>query len=98
MKKSDPIYPTVSRAFIQDWVEALERSCPPNTLANILDDIGLTDGSVRVTHDQIVRLYQRIAIETGDEMVGLWGRPVRAGALKLLCGSVRDASSMSAAL
>jgi AraC-like DNA-binding protein len=98
MKKSDPIYPTVSRAFIQDWVEALERSCPSNTLANILDDIGLTDGSVRVTHDQIVRLYQRIAIETGDEMVGLWGRPVRAGALKLLCGSVRDASSMSAAL
>ncbi|MCL7410024.1 AraC family transcriptional regulator [Marivivens donghaensis] len=98
MKKSDSIYPTVSRAFIQDWVDALERSWPRDRFDSVLTDIGLTDGVVRVTHDQIVMLYQRIAIETGDEMVGLWGRPVRAGALKLLCGSVRDASSMSAAL
>jgi AraC-like DNA-binding protein len=98
MAKIDPLYPTVSRALVQDWLDALQHVCSPDQLAQILNYVGLSDDTSRVTHDQIVRLYQTIAAETGDEMVGLWGRPVRAGALKLLCGSVRDASSMSAAL
>lgn len=98
MAKYDTLYPTVSRALIQDWIEALEGICPSDLLAAVLADVGLSDDAERVTHDQIVRLYQQIAVKIGDEMVGLWGRPVRAGALKLLCGSVRDASSMTGAL
>lgn len=52
----------------------------------------------RVTHDQIIRLYQLAAVETGDEMMGLWSRPIRPSALKLLCTSVRHTSSLSTSL
>lgn len=99
--QSTLILPTVSRAFLEDWLSALRLHCPPEQLAGFLDQIGLDDAAQplgRVTHDQIVRLYQLVATETGDEMMGLWSRPVRSGALKLLCTSVRGASSLSAAL
>ena len=96
-----PILPTVSRAFLEDWLKVLRLHCPPQQLAGFLHQIALDDAAQprgRVTHDQIVRLYQLVANETGDEMMGLWSRPVRSGALKLLCTSVRGASSLSAAL
>lgn len=96
-----PILPTVSRAFLEDWLSALRTYCPPPQLAGFLDQIGLANTvqpHARVTHDQIVRLYQLVAVETGDEMMGLWSRTVRTGALKHLCASVRGASSLSAAL
>lgn len=103
---SPPILPTISRAFLEDWLSVLRRHCPPQQLAGFLDQIGLantaqlnaTQPHARVTHDQIVRLYQLVAIETGDEMMGLWSRPIRTGALKQICTSVRGASSLSAAL
>jgi len=96
-----PLLPTVSRAFLEDWLAALRTYCPPSQLAEFLDQIGLSctvQPHARVTHDQIVRLYQLVAVETGDEMMGLWSRPIRTGALKLLCASVLGASSLSAAL
>ncbi|MEL0436403.1 AraC family transcriptional regulator [Phycobacter sp. K97] len=96
-----PILPTVSRAFLEDWLGALRLHCPAEQLAGFMHQIGLDDGvqaNSRVTHDQIVRLYQLVANETGDEMMGLWSRPVRSGALKVLCVSVRGASSLSGAL
>ncbi len=96
-----PILPTVSRAFLEDWLGALRLHCPAEQLAGFMRQIGLEDKvpmNSRVTHDQIVRLYQLVANETGDEMMGLWSRPVRSGALKLLCASVRGASSLSAVL
>lgn len=96
-----PILPTVSRAFLEDWLSALRTHCPPQQLAGFLDQIGLSDTvhpHARVTHNQIVRLYQLVAVETGDEMMGLWSRPIRSGALKHLCASVRGASSLSAAM
>lgn len=98
---STTVLPTVSRAFLDDWLSVLERKCGPAQLRRFLDVTKLADVShplARVTHDQIVRLYQMVAIETGDEMMGLWSRPIRAGALKHLCATVRDASSLSAAL
>lgn len=52
----------------------------------------------RVTLDQIVCLYQLAAIETGDEMMGLWSRPIRPRALQHLLTSVRDATSLASAL
>ncbi|WP_122077330.1 AraC family transcriptional regulator [Pseudophaeobacter sp. EL27] len=101
---SDPtpgILPTVSRAFLEDWLRLLRQQCPPQQLAGFLNQIRLTETiqpGGRVTHDQIVRLYQLIAAETGDEMLGLWSRPIRSGTLKHLCASMRGASSLSAAL
>lgn len=95
------LLPTVSRAFLEDWLVALRHHCPPQQLAGFLEQIGLpasVQPRARVTHDQIVRLYRLVAIQTGDEMMGLWSRPIRAGALKHLCVSVRGASSLSAAL
>ncbi|NRB16466.1 MAG: AraC family transcriptional regulator ligand-binding domain-containing protein [Rhodobacteraceae bacterium] len=100
-QNSIPILPTVSRAFLEDWLAALRLYCPPPQLADFLNQIGLSSTvqpQARVTHDQIVRLYQLVAVETGDEMMGLWSRTVRTGALKHLCASVRGASSLSAAL
>ncbi|PCJ04296.1 MAG: AraC family transcriptional regulator [Rhodobacteraceae bacterium] len=96
-----PILPTVSRAFLEDWLSVLRAHCPPQQLAGFLEQIGLASTvqpQARVTHDQIVRLYQLVAVETGDEMMGLWSRPIRSGALKHLSASVRGASSLSAAL
>lgn len=96
-----PILPTVSRAFLEDWLEALRVHCPAQQLAGFMAQTGLSGAAQprgRVTHDQIVRLYQLVANETGDEMMGLWSRPVRSGALKVLCASLRGASSLSAAL
>ncbi len=52
----------------------------------------------RVTLDQIVSLYQLAAVETGDEMMGLWSRPIRPRALQHLLTSVREATSLSSAL
>ena len=96
-----PLLPTVSHAFIQDWLDALRMHCTPDQLRRFLAEVDLELDSpriARVTHDQIVRLYQLVAVETGDEMMGLWSRPIRAGALKHIALSVRTASSLSAAL
>lgn len=96
-----PVLPTVSRTFVEDWLSVLRRHCTNDQLRRFLDETNLGDATAprgRVTHDQIVRLYQLVAIETGDEMMGLWSRPIRAGALKQLCTTVRGASSLSAAL
>jgi len=93
--------PTVSRAFLEDWLAVLRTNCPPQQLAILLQQAGLSAESqsrARVTHDQIVHLYQAAVADTGDEMMGLWSRPIRLGALKHLCASVRGASSLSAAL
>ncbi len=78
------VLPTVSRAFIEDWLNALRSSGSPAQFAGLLSHAGLAEAAdpwERVTHDQIVNLYQRAAVQTGDEMMGLWSRPIRSGAL-----------------
>jgi AraC-like DNA-binding protein len=98
---SDTVLPTVSRAFLDDWLSVLHLKCTPDQVLRFLDETslaGISHPLARVTHDQIVRLYQLVAVETGDEMMGLWSRPIRSGALKHLCATVRDASSLSAAM
>ena len=98
---TEVILPTVSRAFLDDWLSVLSHGCTPEQVQRFLHETNLAGVShplARVTHDQIVQLYQLVAVGTGDEMMGLWSRPIRAGALKHLCTIVRDASSLSAAL
>jgi AraC-like DNA-binding protein len=52
----------------------------------------------RVTLEEFVRLYQLAAPETGDEMMGLWSRPIRPRALQHLVTVQREASSLTSAL
>ncbi|WP_299772615.1 AraC family transcriptional regulator [uncultured Tateyamaria sp.] len=93
---------TVSYPFISDWLVALSALCTDEQLASLLErshlSMGQGQSNDRVTLDQIVGLYQMAAVETGDEMMGLWSRPVRPRALQHLLTSVREATSLSSAL
>ena len=96
------IYSTVSSQFIDDWLSALRTLCAEDHYKDLLKRSDLpSDGNTfqgRVTLDQIVRLYQLAAVETGDEMMGLWSRPIRPRALQHLLTSVREATSLSSGL
>ncbi|WP_435141826.1 AraC family transcriptional regulator ligand-binding domain-containing protein [Pseudopelagicola sp. nBUS_19] len=103
MKKMKPtILSTVSSQFIADWLSALHTLCTNAQMASFFNRSGLVADtsqlSGRVTLDQIVCLYQLAAVETGDEMMGLWSRPVRPRALKHLLTTVREATSLASAL
>lgn len=96
------IYSTVSRQFIVDWLTALRPLCSNAEYLSFLKRADLMadqdPSQARVTLDQIVCLYQLAAVETGDEMMGLWGRPIRPRALQHLLTSVREATSLTSAL
>lgn len=93
---------TVSSQFIQDWLEGLRAICTEDHYRQLLDradvPLGPEAAQGRVTLDQIVRLYQLAAVETGDEMIGLWSRPIRPRALQHLLTSVRESTSLASAL
>jgi len=103
MAVSDPSsLATVSSQFAGDWIAALRTCCTPAQLSDFLQRSGMHTAqgrfASRVTLDQIVRLYQIAAVETGDEMMGLWSRPIRARALQHLLTTVREASTLPSAL
>lgn len=94
---------TVSVELLRDLLLGLEKICDKPRLDDFLLRAGISPNlarrrHARITHEQLVRLYQIAAVETGDEMMGLWSRPVRSGALKVLCRSVHDASSVATAM
>lgn len=94
---------TVSIGFLQDLLSSLKSICVQEQFTQFLNQAGIPpalieQGNARVTHDQLVRLYQAAAVGTGDEMMGLWSRSIRRGALKWLCKGLLDASSMSVAM
>jgi len=96
------IIATVSRQFVEDWIAALGGLCSEAELSSLLERANIPPGegqpNARVTLDQIVGLYQLAAVETGDEMMGLWSRPIRPRALQHLLTSVREAKSLASAL
>lgn len=102
--RSEPaaLYSTVSSQFIQDWLLALKQLCAEDHYAYLLQrsDLPIVHGTPqgRVTLDQIVCLYQLAAVETGDEMMGLWSRPIRSRALQHLLTSIRESTSLPSAL
>ncbi|WP_299196664.1 AraC family transcriptional regulator [uncultured Erythrobacter sp.] len=103
MSRHDPQFlTTVSAAFIKDWIEALGTRCTPAQISSLLKRSGIDASAVttpqRITLDEITRLYQLAAIETGDEMMGLWSRPIRARALQHLVSVQREATSLTSAL
>lgn len=99
---SSPLFSTVSSQFIADWLDALRPLCSHDHFVSLLKrsdlepEIDHPNG--RVTLDQIVCLYQLAAVETGDEMMGLWSRPIRPRALQHLLTSVREATSLPSVL
>ena len=96
-----PSYSTVSGGFIADWLSALEPLCSAAQFRSLLERSDLSadqDLHSRVTLDQIVELYRLAAVETGDEMMGLWSRPIRPRALQHLLTSVREATTLPSAL
>lgn len=103
MPAHDPIsLTTVSAQFIQDWLDALRTRCAHEVLTSLLQRSGMqasqTGANQRVTLYEIARLYQLAAPETGDEMMGLWSRPIRPRALQHLVTVQRGASSLTSAL
>ena len=103
MEARDPVFlTTVSAAFIQDWLRALQTRCGGEALSDLLERAGFDGGPIRPVHrvtlNDIARLYQLAAIETGDEMMGLWSRPIRARALQHLVTVTREAQSPTSAL
>ncbi|WP_406648758.1 AraC family transcriptional regulator ligand-binding domain-containing protein [Aliisedimentitalea scapharcae] len=103
MKDSDPSnIATVSSHFVDDWLTALQSCTSPVQLVSMLKRSGMHTNQGRLVHrvtlDHIVRLYQIAAIETEDEMMGLWSRPIRARALQHLLTTVREATSLPSAL
>ena len=101
-RSASPIFSTVSRQFVADWIEALRGLCSHEELCSLLErseiPVDQVQLNARITLDQVVRLYQLAAVETGDEMMGLWERPIRRRALQHLLTSVREARSLSSAL
>lgn len=96
------LFSTVSSHFIADWLVALRSMCAPAHYQSLLVRSGLPTNPTmpkgRVTLEQIVCLYQLAAVETGDEMMGLWARPIRPRALQHLLTSVREATTLTSAL
>jgi AraC-like DNA-binding protein len=98
-----PIIATVSLLLLEDLFDSLRHICTPDLFARILRDaqipeLVLQQPDSRITHDQLVKLYQSAAVSTGDEMMGLWSRTIRPSALKNICRIVIDAPSVGVAL
>lgn len=54
--------------------------------------------SARVTNHQFADLYRLLARDLDDELPGMFSRPVRGGALKLLCLSLLESPNLRIAL
>ncbi|KRR02332.1 AraC family transcriptional regulator [Bradyrhizobium valentinum] len=95
--------PTVPISFLQNMLIGAGRTLSPAQVNDLLVKSGiapsfLDERSARITREQFVRLYQVVAMTSGDEMLGLWSRPIRAGTLKYLGLSLLDAPSLLTAM
>lgn len=99
----DPRNATVPISFLEGMLTGARRRLTPlqvNALAQrcgIAKDL-FTKPTARVTQGQFVKMYEAVSLATGDEMLGLWSRPIRGGALKYLVLSLQDAPSLLVAM
>jgi len=94
---------TIPLSFVQNMLMGARRSLAPREIEMLIVRAGISVAlfehpSARITREQFVRLYEAISITTGDEMLGLWSRPIRAGTLKYLGLSLLDAPSLIVAM
>lgn len=99
-----PLMATVSWELMLDLLRSIQRISTPSELRQYLAWAGLPEITEeqaqlrRVSHHQIVHLYKVAAVGTGDEMMGLWSRPIRSGALKYICRNLIDSPNLERAL
>ena len=94
---------TVPSSFVQGMLTGARRTLGDSELAAIVRAAGIEPAllevsATRFTRQQFVRVYAGLALGMGDEMLGLWSRPIRAGTLKYLGLSLLDAPSLLIAL
>ncbi len=94
---------TIPMSFVQNMLMGARRVLAPDDIDDLVLQAGiaptlLEQRGARVTREQFVRLYEVIALTIGDEMLGLWSRPIRAGTLKYLGLSLLDAPSLMVAM
>jgi len=94
---------TVPVSFLRDMLTGARRQLRAQDIDAIATQAGISplllrQGAARVTREQFVRMYEGVALFMGDEMLGLWSRPIRAGALKYLGLSLLDAPSLMVAM
>lgn len=103
IQQSTPQSVTVSAHFLHAMLAPIRRMRDEATVARVLAEARipaelLDHPGARITREQFVLLYKRIAFELDDEMLGLWSRPIRGGTLKYLCLSLLDAPTILIAL
>ncbi len=103
LKKPQEYAPTVSAHFLRAMLTPLRSLRSDAVALRILNEAKvpaelLEQPGARISRDQFVLLYKRIAFELDDEMFGLWSRPIRGGTLKYLCLSLLDAPTVLVAL
>lgn len=94
---------TIPLSFVHNMLAGAKQTLNPGQIDALVERAGISlslldQPATRVTREQFVRLYERIAVTTGDEMLGLWSRPIRAGTLKYLGLSLLDAPSLLVAM
>jgi len=94
---------TIPLSFVHNMLAGAKQKMSPQQIDALVEQAGISlslleQPATRVTREQFVRLYERIAVTTGDEMLGLWSRPIRSGTLKYLGLSLLDAPTLLVAL
>jgi len=94
---------TVPISFLRNMLTGARRQLGAHDIDVLATQAGISplllrQGGARVTREQFVRMYEGVALFMGDEMLGLWSRPIRAGALKYLGLSLLDAPSLMVAM
>lgn len=91
---------TVPISFIHDLLDAVHDQEKRRALVERagIAPMLLEEGSARVTTDQFSTLYRLVARELDDELPGMFSRPARGGALKLLCLSMLESTSLRIAI
>jgi AraC-like DNA-binding protein len=88
---------TVSMAYVAALLQAAKVS--PTDAAALFEQAGLDDHpAARVTEQQFAALYRGLAVAMDDEMLRLFSRAFRPGALKFTCLSLLDAKNLMVAL
>lgn len=93
----EEVPPTLSLAYVAALLEATR--VPPAHASQVLHPLGLGDDpAARVSEQQFATLYRSLAVALDDEMLRLFSRPFRPGALKFTCLSLLDAKNLRVAL
>jgi AraC-like DNA-binding protein len=98
-----PVDNTLPMTFVQGLLQGALNLCNREDIRVFVNAAGIADHlldapEARVTYDQFVRLYQQVALGTGDEVMGQFSRRIRSGTLKFLCSSLLDARSLTNAM